>query len=150
MGQRINVWLALRQAAHDKVRDELMLRRTSDVERESNIPEWVWRFFEMGIHDWRTARTMWRMDTVWFEQGAVFRRWHLWNLTFKTDIPTVRRAVEKLLETYPDQVKIVGAWNKNGDLLVAPDARIAEFCPNAELRDHNLMLGQSPRKWVQS
>jgi hypothetical protein len=149
MGQ-VNIWLALRTQAHDLVRNELILRRQSDVERDSTIPEWVWRLFELGIHDWETARNMWRTDRVWFEGGAVWRNWHMWNLTFESDIPTVQMAVQKLLERWPNQVKLLGAWNKNGDLLVAPDARIAQFCPNQELRDHNLMLGQSPRKWVQS
>lgn len=147
---RVNIWLALRQAAHDSVRNELVLRRDSDVEREPTIPEWAARFFEVGIHDWPMSRDIWREDKVWWSQGAVYRRWHLWNLTFSDDLPTVRAIVERLTEQYPNMVKLVGAWNKHGDLLVAPDPRIAEFCPNAELGDHNLMMGQSPRKWVQS
>ena len=146
MAVKVNIWLGLRQAAHDTIRNELILRLTSDVERESTIPEWVAQFFLRGAKDWRRVRPLYNSDRVWFTQGAVWRTWHLWSLTFKVDnLQQLNTVVQRLLDEYPSMVKLVGAWKWDGTQLVAPDPRIAKFLPNETRTDVNVVFGQNPR-----
>ncbi len=64
--------------------------------------------------------------------------------------------MNRLVEQYPNMVKVVGAWDYEGNQLAPVDPRVLEFQPDLVAedgsvwrpetpRDVNLMFGQAPR-----
>lgn len=163
----INIWLAISDAAQDVVIESLRWDEESQGEYTGPLSNRQRRLFQY-MQDDTTRRRLFKPTTL---AGTTY---NLWSIDFADDAETlrlVRDELDALMAQYPNQIGILGAWRKDGRQVGASydeqGNRTSEaaypipnwlwrFMPddadgnptassNADLRDINLLYGQSPR-----
>ena len=167
----VNFWIATRGQATNLINERLDWDEQSQGEYKGAVPNWIRKLFS-GAHDRVNVQKMFRVDRVWFSQGAVFRNWTLWNIYHDVRRKQIQDLIDEMDDLnlqYPGMIKIIGAWNmdgtqvNNGTNPVFPiNERALEFLPDLvmlnsngdevsrsrppSLVDVNLLFGQSPRQ----
>jgi hypothetical protein len=157
---RFNIWLAVSDAAQDIVKEYLRTRRT-DEEYTGPLTRRQQRLFEY-MQDETVRQSLFKSPTL---QGTTY---HLWSIDFddrKEMLQGIRDEIENLMDEYPNQISVLGAWHfetgeqvgtrSGGDPLYPIPNFLWRFMPeeagatsNADLVDVNLLLGQPPRVFV--
>ena len=165
----VNLWLAIRDDAQQALNERLNWNLKEQGIYTGPVPDRAARLFKR-MHDRTRVQRLFRTDNV----GG--RTWTLWSIYLFYNInilSNVQNELDFLVATYPNQLQIVGAWfmdgrqvgtqwadeehlTTSGSPIYPIHSRILEIMPDidevgtrpTEPSDINLLMGQSPRRFV--
>lgn len=146
----INVWIALRGDANSLVKDALDVNKPTGPIRERE-----YKIFRV-MHDRYIVQSMFKVPTI----GG--QTYHTYSVYFETSVASkAKTELDYLTSEYPSQFFILGSWRMNGTQVnktdypihanswrIMPDLEGVPATSNADLRDINLLAGQSPRNFT--
>ncbi len=148
-----NIWLGTSQNVVDIAIESLQWDEETQGAYTGPLRNRSRKLFEM-MQDARNREAQFNKPNI---GGTVYR---LWSLDFEETLATLLLVEEEIVHLegqFPNELVLVGAWKWNGSQYGTPPRhpihnRAWEFMPaddgatsNADLRDVNLLFGQSPR-----
>jgi len=145
----INVWIALRGDADSLIKTAL---DTDPNEYTGPVKDREYKIFK-AMHDRAVVQSMFKVPAI----GG--NTYHAYSIYFESNVASKAKTELDYLSTeYPSQFFILGAWKQNGIKIslyplhanawrIMPDLKGVPATSNADLRDINLLAGQSPRNF---
>ena len=159
-----NAWIAVSDTARTRIVERLTWDEETQGAYDGPVTQAQYRLFSY-MQDRRSREALFKRPTI----GG--REYILFSVDFDGDevpLASVRQTIDDLIETYPNQIAVMGAWrvddgrqvgatyDENGvitsDGPYPPHAQLFQFMPddpdgtpNPTVRDVNILYGQAPR-----